>query len=336
MVRILVLASALAAPVQAQNTFEDSKGITAIQVFDRRVGDVAFNALENSIELKVGAYSFDSGFLDWYSIGTKAKAKNGVANVLANGNVAPEATAELSIGMNVLTSEATLDPAEIARLMSEPNAQDLIAAYVKSTPSRSAYGVWFVTRGSLTGGKYRIFTGTADFGDQIETENFFGMEATFGLNAWHANVLGNRIVAGGTVGIRRENNAGSLRERTVDDVTTYTSSDGRTERSVKESRTALVGTYEETTAFPLDLDLVVAPQFIPAVALNGYTRTGLGEDGQTRAGFGFSILKSENPLTPLGGITFEVSDIFNQGDDVPFSERVSINLIVNVPIPRVR
>lgn len=193
------------------------------------------------------------------------------------------------------------------------------AAELKTgSPPRPPFGLiydWLTVQASIERNDVTLFNASEPFTEQFSKRRFDGYGVTLHYNAQ----FGGRVptVAGVSFGMRRINNADDLAQVSVTDRRVFTAPDGSTQRTADRTRKGLSGDYAVSRPATLNTDLVFYPFLTggavgsPAdiramakasVALNLFTRSTLGSDGQFVPGVGAYVTAPGAPLKVYGGV----------------------------------
>jgi hypothetical protein len=368
---ILLASSLLVFPAgsTAQTAATGPEGSTSIGVKETDFGAVQLTTADKAAKLNIGRAFRDiaADLTHWYDFTAGARVKDDVGSLFRKGSLSPDARVSFVYGRNLAANPAPeIEEARIVGCQTQQgNAQECISRYVAELGGiaaeacsaaadktacyteyadahpvgSSAWGLWLTLGVDAVAGEYRLHTPSAAFDSQIDTDVFFGPAFRVGMNFWAANIFGSSVVGGLRAGVARENNAGDLTVRNLEEVSTYTSPDGTVQRRVITTSSVYQGAYEEYTGFPIDADFIVKPLAFRNIAFNALARADFGQGRATtfRPGVGLLFLKGNNALTPLGGISATVDDVLSDDiQDDSFWEHLKVNLVLNVTIPRLR
>lgn len=281
---------------KAQAFFEDTEGKSSINL---PIGGIArINTADKS--LKFGYYYERSDKDVVFGLDASGKSNNGIAPLVSSKKLCPEAKFNFNLGFkNISTGD------------SNPSAYDYL---------NIKFGIGAA--------KYKLLDVNATFEQQITSESF--NKINFGLS--YNYLLNGNMIFGIYVGYDKTNNISSLEKLTIKETTiNSTDSTGTIVRTSESEYTAWKGQFKSIDQFSLYLDYVYIPDFINnRVALSVYLRSGFNsENNITNVGLGIYLNKECEPLKIVGGIIYEVQDLFDAKDvGSSLGKRGTLSLIV--------
>jgi hypothetical protein len=282
---VLALALGLAAGhsgALAQTAFEDAGGNSSI--FIRDGGFARVNVTDSSV--KTG-YVFDFTDKDYFfGIELSGKLSGKFASIFESGKPSPEGRIRGTVGWKFLLS----DPPK-----GEPTKGPLTDD-------------WLTLHVGYRRASYRLLAENENFASQIKKRPFDGFEAILAYNALFRSKRGP-VLLGVSGGAERRNNIGDLSEVEVEDQV-FTSSSGTTQRSVLSKQKAFRGEFAESTAAPINTDLVWFPaRFRSEIGFNFFTRSNVGGgDRHIEPGVGVFVTKAGQPTKVIGGLSLSARD----------------------------
>ena len=270
--------------------------------------------------------------------------KNSIAAVVDAGNIAPEGTASLRMGIRPWHHEDYSKIVDMA-VTAQNNGNGSIDSeeMQKLLNETKRWDVWLVAGGGVSGKKFKSFSPDSAFNAQIKKISYTSCSFNVGFNYWSANYLSGVMLAGATIGVDLSDNFDDLDEATKEDVRTSTDSVSGQVRKVNFKETVFLGQYKkDVVTFPLNMEVYYSPNFIPNIAILASASTTISstELPKTKAGVGLFFLKGGRPTAPIAGIMLSYKDVFNndktddyKGNGVKFSLALTtrINILKSRP-----
>lgn len=311
---------------------EDAENNPKVEEVSFNLGILQFTSTDKKLELNHYSYFHSQKSKDYFiGISGSGEVKNSVANLFSSGNVVAGGEANLRFGIRLYRNKKVWD----TLLAGKKTAQEI--QNVLDYNTRPASDLWLVVTSGFEGLSFKHFRADSVFSKQIEKINFSGADVNLGLNYWNARIANSTILAGATIGIKRTNNFDDLTESIQEDTKIIADSATGIVRKVVAKQTVFNGLYNETTQYPLNVDLYFVPHDLENLAFLIYSRTDISktEKPKTKIGFGLFFLKNQNAFNPSVGLTIDFDDIFNvdRSDDtkgalsklkIGFSTRVNI------------
>lgn len=267
----------------AQTAFEDASGDGSIVLKDQG-GFARVNVSDTSAKI---AYLFDmSNKSIYYGFEITGKLNSDFASLFDSGKPSPEARFSALVGKRFIFSTKPKGEPTTGRLTDD----------------------WLTFRAGYRRARYKVLSLESTFADQVRKQNFDGFSAIVAYNALFKSSRGP-FLFGISSGAERRNNIDDLDEVEVNDQV-FTSSNDSTQRSVIARQKAFSGLYKESTAIPINTDLVWFPkQFESRIGFNAFTRSNVGQgDRNFEPGVGLFFTKEGSPTRVLGGITISARD----------------------------
>jgi len=236
--------------------------------------------------VKIG-YLFDKSNSNiFYGFEVTGKLSGKFASLFDSNKPSPEGKFRLAVGKKFLFSKKPAGEPTTGKLTDD----------------------WLTLQVGYHRARYKIFSGSNTFSNQVRKQNFDGYSVRLAYNALFRNSHGP-IIVGVSGGPERRNNTDDLDEVEINDQLSSTTS-GTTQRTVAVHQNVLSGVYKETTAVPINTDVVWFPkQFESRIGLNFFTRSNIGQgDKRIEPGFGLFFTKDKAPTRVLGGISVSVRD----------------------------
>jgi len=328
-------------PVYPQSIFEDADGYSTIELFNRQLGQIKFSSAGRSITFSYGNSFFSENFYRWYLISVGGRAVNSTASIFRNGNISPEANIKLNIGIRLERTEAPYNADVMARFQNEPDGQKKIDQYIKEHPvTTNEHSLWLLFDAGIRSGRFNYLPSIFSLNPQVELRDYEIFESNIGLNFWHANIGGMSLIAGTKLGFKTDNNIYDLAEVDIrNGRLSYDFSGDVSFSEISYSYTAYTGEFNEFDSYLFALDIISVPHPMKDIALNLFSRTPMadGRKPLTRAGIGIFFLKNSDPLSPIGGISFEFPDLFDAYDsDESLIKKMRINLLTELDLPFIK
>ncbi|RDC62880.1 hypothetical protein AHMF7616_01479 [Adhaeribacter pallidiroseus] len=361
----------------SQNVLEGAKGNSSIDYTQYGGGIVTLNAADKKLEIGYINYKFktvpiQNGLVNryserpiWYGFTVSGKALNDYSTIFSNGKVSPASDIKIRFGYRIdgdpsssIGNSIVIDSIKIlAEERANPrttqqrkNSIDVrmgvLTAALAPPPE-----LWLITRGGYEVSKFKLYNQSLPFDSQFNSLRFDGFNGQIGLNYWHPkfNIFKNDVIllAGLTIGLRKQNNVDDLTEVRAEDVTISTNSITGTTRSFKSENVGFSGNYQTFTSFPINFDLYFKPHKLENAAFSLYGRANsyYGRNGSemengrqfpVNLGVGFYLLSKNWLANPLGGITLELSDSFQTLSADSFKDRLIFNIVTRVNIVQFR
>jgi hypothetical protein len=149
--------------------------------------------------------------------------------------------------------------------------------------------------------KYTLYDPSAPFDSQFSEKDFQKPSAQL---IYFAQINANKLF-GVSLGVEKANNSDQLTETEVTDETSIVN--GNVVRTFKESRTGLVGDYQEYTRAFVNTDFAWFPGN-SRIGLNFFTRSGLTGKKTFRPGLGVFFSQKGSPTRINGGVSISVNN----------------------------
>lgn len=274
---IPLLSLFITSSLKAQTFFESARGYTSINL---PVGGIArVNTTASS--LKIGYYYNRSDKNRVFGIDASGISNNGMAPLVTNKELSPEANVNVNLGFKNITS-----------------GEDQLTGYD-----------YLNLRVGIGAAQYRLIDINNTFEQQVSVKSFTKFNAGISYNYY----LNGNMIFGGYAGYERTNNISSLSQLTVKEtMTTGMDSDG-TERTAETEYTAWEGEFKALDQFSLFWDYVYIPDYLSnRMALSIYSRSSFNSiNSMTNGGLGLYLNKEGEPLQIVGGLIYEFEDLFD-------------------------
>lgn len=279
------------APLKGQSIFEDRKGESAI--FLPNGGTLRLNTADASIKLSFAhRVSTKKPFLGFDISG---KTNDGLLTLFSKGMVSPGVKINGVVG--------------IQELFHKSNILD----------------GWLALQIGYEGSSFKLFKPDSVFKNQIEKINFNTFRTSVDFNL---KMGGNKLL-GVSIGYRKANNYEDLDKIELTDTRIIQDSVSNTTRTYTDKINVRSGLFETFHQVPLKLDFYwTTKNNNPRIGFYHYWRTTINVSGKVVNGFGSGIylLKKNNPLSSIAGITFEVNDVTKLKDG--FGKGFTVNFLV--------
>lgn len=289
---LLPLLISISTIAQAQTLFEDSKGESSIFLSNMPYGWVRVNSSSESVTLGYnrlrpaghdGTTRLLRSFKYMYGTDFTFKMKDGLGNLVSKGKVNAGGSVNFTLGVSGQdTSKKPVNP----------------------------YALY--ARGGFTYDKYTMIDTIAATAADVKK---WGWGVALHYNKQWArpnsdNTRRTFLLFGASFGIKGGNNTDDLKDGSLN--TTIVSSG---QKSVVTSQDGKLGQYQGLTTLPLKLDFGVSPTIYGAniVGFNAYWRTSFRTPGNpTNLGMGMFFSGKDRPTSVIGGIAWQLNDIFHE------------------------
>lgn len=276
-------------PYAGQTLFEDRKGSSAIFLPDG--GTFRLNTADAS--LKLSFINRVSNKKLFYGFDVSGKTNDGIAPLIAKGDIAPGAKVNAIVGLQELIHQS-----------------DLLDG-------------WMTLRVGYEGASFKLFNSDSIFSNQVKKTSFNAFTSSVSFNL---KIGGNKLLAA-SIGYQKANNYDDLDDIELTDQKIIKDSVSNITRTYEQKTKVKAGDYETFDQVPLNVDFYWVPNNTNRFGLYHYWR-GKFTNGDFKHGFGSGLylLKKNNPLASIAGIVFEVSDISKLSDG--FSKNFTVNFVV--------
>jgi hypothetical protein len=258
-----------------------------------------------SASVKINFLHRESESDDFWGLQLQGKANNGLSQVFRTGDVQPGAKFGLNWGHSNLATKNTSN-------------FDWINVQANYEVSRIA-----------------LIESSAPYASQFRKSTFSAPSFSISYNY----ALRGAIIFWGSAGYAKVNNYSDLRDATITRETRTTDPNNASTLQVitTSTTTGKTGTYAENHASVLQAGLFwIAPNTSSRLGIYAYQRSTLTKDVENRGidcGTSVLILKSGNPLVPLGGLTVALVDAFDsRGSANPLGRRFQVGLTATIPL----
>lgn len=344
--------------ISAQNIIQDNKGGTALSLnagtgkgdkdsaktesVSFNLGIIKLSSTEKKAEMNYYQYFVSKNNRHrFFGVSAAGEIKNSIASLLASGNIAPQGNIKLKSGFRLYNASIpdyeNWEADFIKKNNRPPTRSEIDNDYMTTLPNAS--DLWLVMDASFTGSKFKLFYPDSTFSKQIQNVKFTSWQANIGVNYWNSNIASSTVLAGLTIGLKKENNFDDLVESTEETTTLRTSVRDSSTRKVIEKNTVYKGAYKEFTSFPLQLDLYFKPHALTNVAFLAFSRVNISKEKapSTKVGGGVYFLKKNNLFDPVFGINIDYNDVFNtdnSDDDKSNWNKLSIGIVMRLNMIR--
>jgi hypothetical protein len=276
----LCLAITVEVRLKAQPFFEDARGRASIHL---PLGGIArINTAEES--LKFGYYYNRSDKDLVFGMDVSGRSTNGLASIFSDEKLHPEATLNFNLGLkNISTDISTLSGFDYLHF-----------------------------RLGIGTAKYTLINIENTFEQQISSETFNKINIGLSYNYF----LNGNMIFSVYGGYDKTNNINELRRINIIESSIISADPaGTIMRSSEVQYTAWRGNLNRVNQFSLFFDYVYIPDFINnRVAFSVYSRSGFNNNlSKTNGGFGVYFNKEGEPLKIIGGLIYELDDLFDAG-----------------------
>lgn len=285
----------------AQTFFEDAEGKTSINLLNPTGSNSGLIRLNTANEsFKLGYFRQVTNKKIILGIDISGKSNNGIAPIISQEKLSPEANFSLNFGIKNLTTKNINKGFDYLNI-------------------KLGYGA----------ASYKMLSNNSSFDEQINSEIFNKTSISVSYNYF----LNGNMLFGVSGGYERTNNINQLPKLKIRE-STFVGSDtiGNINRSGYEEYTAWKGSLESIDQLSLYIDYLYFPDFLDnRIALSFYSRSNFHSAVNiTNGGFGLYLNKSnKEPFKVVGGIIYEFSDVFNSKESSnSIGKRGTIGLIL--------